>query len=290
MHFGRYQILALMVASAASAGSSMRLAEELDVNYSYAGSAAVTGSGLHGVTMDEHNADVKLVLSSQITKDCLLRFGGEWQRFSFGVPAAVPVPATLQQVSAVVGCDYQLGSQWIVRAECQPGVYSDFVEITGADVDAPLVLGGVYLASPDLQWMVGVRVDARSHYPVLPAAGVRWKFADEWTLDFMLPKPRLEYDWNDRVQLYLGAGVDAGTFRVGDHFGSDCGQPRLDRAMVDYLEVRTGAGVSWKLTRNIRLEVETGAVVYRDFDFFKPAIDYRSHNAPYGQIVCRGRF
>ena len=109
--------------------------------------------------MDEHSADVKFVVSTQATRNLLVRAGGEWQRFSFGVPAGVPVPATLQQVSAVIGCDYQLAGQWIIRAELQPGLYSDFVELSGRDVAAPFVLAGVYLANPDLQWLVGLHVD-----------------------------------------------------------------------------------------------------------------------------------
>ena len=275
----------------AGAGNSPRIAEELDVDYSYTGNAAVTGSGLKGVAIDEHSADVRYVVSSQLTRDLLLRAGAEWQRFSFGVPAGKPVPAVLQQVSAVIGCDYQVGGQWIVRAELQPGVYSDFAEVTGRDLDAPFVLAGVYLANPDLQWLVGLRVDARSQYPVLPVAGVRWKFADEWTLDFMLPKPRLEYDLNDLIQLYLGAGLAAGTFRVGDGFGTSAGVAKLDRQTVDYLELRVGAGWSWKITPMLQLEMEAGTLVYREFNFFNVAVDYRSHGAaPYGQIACHVRF
>jgi len=278
------------LATAARAGGSTRIAEELDVNYSYTGNAAVTGSKLTGATVDEHSADVKFVVSSQLTRDLLLRVGGEWQRFSFGVPTGVPVPAVLQQASAVIGCDYQAGGQWIVRAELQPGLYSDFAEITGTDVDAPLVVAGVYLANPDLQWLLGLHVDARSQYPVMPVAGVRWKFADEWTLDFMLPKPRLEYDLNDRVQLYLGAGLAAGTFRIGNHFGTDNGLAKLDGQTVDYLEVRVGAGCSWKIAPMLSLEAEAGTLVYRDFDFFNARTDYRSHGAPYGEVACHARF
>ena len=283
-------VAGVMLTGAARAGGSIHVAEELDVDYSYAANAAVTGAGATGVKVDEHSADVKFVVSSQLTRDLLLRVGGEWQRFSFGVPAGAPVPATLQQASAVIGCDYQVGGPWIIRAELQPGVYSDFAEVTGGDVDAPLVLAGVYLANPDLQWLFGLHVDARSQYPVLPVAGVRWKFADEWTLDFMLPRPRLEYDLNDRSQLYLGGGVAAGTYRVGDHFGTSAGVPQLDRQTVDYLELRFGAGWSWKVLPTLRLEVEAGTLAYRDFNFFDARINYRSHGAPYGQVACHARF
>ena len=283
-------VLVLVLASVARAGNSLRVAEELDVDYSYTGPVAVAGSGVTGGKIDEHSADVKFVVSAQVTRNLLLRFGGEWQRLSFGVAPGVPVPATLQQASAVMGCDYQWGGQWIVRAELQPGFYSDFSDSQSRAVDAPLVLAGVYLANPDLQWLAGLHVDVRSQYPVLPAAGIRWKFSDAWTLNCMLPKPRLEYDCSDRSQLYLGAGLGAGTFRVGHNFGTDNGRPELDRQLVDYLEVRIGAGWSWNISPALRLEAEAGTLVYRDFNFFHTTIDYRSQGAPYGQLACHARF
>jgi hypothetical protein len=190
----------------------------------------------------------------------------------------------------VLGFDYQLADQWLVRAEVQPGVYSDLRDVHWNDVDAPLVLGAAYLANEDLQWFLGLRVDARSQYPVLPAIGVRWKFSDQWTLNLQPPKPRLEYEVSDNFLLYFGAGVEAGTFRVGEHFGSDRGLPKLNNAVLDFLEVRIGPGCSWKIAPNVTIEAEAGYMPYRSFDFFDPDIVFRSHNAPYGQIACHARF
>ena len=283
-------LLALAPCPAVLAANPMSVSHELDVEYGYVGGTTTRGAGANAGDVDENSADVKYVISPQITKDLLLRFGAEWQRFSFGVPDHVPVPDVLQQASLVLGFDYQLADQWLMRAEVQPGVYSDFRDVRGDDVDAPVMLGAAYLASEDLQWFLGLRVDGRSQYPVLPAIGVRWKFQDEWTLDLQPPKPRLEYDVNDRLQLYLGAGLEGGTFRVGEHFGSDRGEPKINHAVLDYLEVRVGPGCSWKIAPNCTVEIEAGCMPYRSFDFFDPDIVYRSHNAPYGQIACHARF
>jgi opacity protein-like surface antigen len=283
-------IVLLMPCAAGWAAGSMDISEELDAQYGYVGGATTRGAGLNAGSVDEHNADVKYVVSPQVNKNLLLRFGGEWERFTFGVPDRSAVPRALQQASAVLGFDYQVADQWLARLEVEPGLYSDFRDISWRDFDAPVVLAAVYLADADLQWVLGLRIDARSQYPVLPVAGVRWKFADEWTMNFMLPNPRLEYDMNERFKLYLGAGVEGGTFAVGENFGSDHGQPKLDGAIVDFLEVRVGAGCSWKITPRVTLEAEAGDMPYRDFDFFSHDIEYRSHNAPYGQITCHARF
>ena len=272
------------------AANPMKVSQELDVDYGYVGGAATRGAGGNIGEIDEHSADVKYVISPQVTQDLLLRFGAEWQRFSFGVPDHAPVPDVLQQTSLVLGFDYQLADQWLMRAEVQPGVYSDFRDVTWDDVDVPLVLGAAYLANEDLQWFLGLRVDVRSQYPILPAIGVRWKFKDEWTLNFQLPKPRLEYDVNDNLQLYFGADLQGGTFRIGEHFGSSRGQPKLDNEVVDFFEVRIGPGCSWKITPSLTVEANVGYMPYRSFNFFDPNIEFRSHNAPYGQIACHARF
>lgn len=283
-------MLVLLPTAAAWAANSMSISQELDTEYGYTGGVTTRGGGVSIHSVDEQSADVRYVISPQVNKDLLLRLGVEWQRFSFGVPDHAPVPSVLQQASLVLGFDYQLADEWLMRVEAQPGIYSDFRNITWRDVDMPVVVGLVYLASPDLQWVFGLRVDARTQYPVFPAAGVRWKFSDQWTLDFMLPKPRLEYDVTEKLQLYVGAEVQAGTFAVGQNFGTPRGQPKLNDAIVDYLELHLGSGCSWKITPNVTIEAEAGLMPYRSFDFFDPNIVFRSHNAPYGQIACHARF
>jgi Domain of unknown function (DUF6268) len=189
-----------------------------------------------------------------------------------------------------VGFDYQLADQWLMRAEMQPGIYGSLAQIGWRNFDAPLFMGAVYLKDADLQWFIGLRIDLRSQYPVFPALGVRWKFTDVWTLNFQLPKPRLEYDVNDDLQAYLGAGVKAGTFVVGEHFGDTHGIPALNHATVDYTDVRLGPGFAWKVLPTLTLEAEAGYMIYRTWDFFDKHVKLDSHPAPYFQLACHARF
>jgi len=283
-------ILAVLAPCAALAANPMSISEELDTVYSYVGDANTRGAGLKSGEVDEQSADVKYVISPQVNRDLLLRFGAEWQRFSFDVPDHSPVPRVLQQASGVLGFDYQVADEWLLRVEVEPGIYGDFENINWRDFDAPLVIGGLYLASADVQWFLGLRVDVRCEYPVLPVAGVRWKLSDEWTLNLMLPSPRVEYQMNDRLTLYTGAGIEAGTFATGETFGSDHNEPKLDGTIVDFFEFRLDAGASWKITPSVSVEAEAGYMPYREFDFFKPDLDVRSYNAPFGQVACHARF
>jgi len=289
--FPVFSLVPLLVAAllampvGASAAGSTVVSQELDIALGYAGQGATRfdpGSELH--------AGLKYVASPQVTNDLLLRWGAEWQRFTFPAPRPFTVPVTLQQVNAIIGFDYQLAEQWLMRAELQPGVYGDAGLFEGQRFDAPLTMGFAYLIDADLQWFFGLRVDLKSQYPVFPALGVRWKFADLWTLNLQLPEPRLEYDVNSKLQAYFGAAILAGTFVVGDHFGTDRNLPQLNHATLDYTELRLGPGFSWKARPNLTLEAAAGYQLYRSWDFFDQHIDATGHPVPYLQFACHARF
>jgi hypothetical protein len=268
-----------------SAAESTAVFHEFDVGLGYAGQEAT-----QVVPGSELNTSLKYVASLQVSKDFLLRLGAEWQSFWFPAPRPFAAPARLQQANAIVGFDYQLAEQWLMRAELQPGMYGDLSRLDERRFDAPLLVGFVYLIDADLQWFFGLRADFRSHYPVFPAAGVRWKFADLWTLNLMLPTPRLEYDVNSNLQTYFGAAIVAGTYVVGDHYGNDRGLPQLNHATLEYTELRLGPGLSWKVRPNLTLEAEAGYVVHRSWDFFDQDINPTRNPVPYLQLTVHARF
>src|SRR5512133_244648 len=252
---------------------------ELDAGLGYGGQAATQVD-----PASELNTDLKYAASLQVSKDLLLRLGAEWQSLTFPAPRASATPPSLQQANLIIGLDYQLAEQWLMRAELQPGLYGDLRRLDGRRFDAPFLLGFVYLIDADLQWMIGLRVDLKSQYPVFPAAGVRWQFTDFWTLDLMLPNPRLEYDVNSKLQTYFGAAILAGTYVVSDHFGDDRGLRQLNHATLDYTELRLGPGLLWKVRPDLTLEAEAGYVVYRSWDFFDQNINQTGHPVPYLQL------
>ncbi len=268
------------------------LSMTFDADYGFAaGSKAHTGGHDLGY-VSEQNSSVKFVASPELTKDLLLRTGFNWERISFGLPGNAPLPNTLQQISALIGFDYQIDEHWLMRMELAPGVYSDFEDLSWCDVNAPLLLGGSYLVDSDLQWFLGLRVDVRSRYWLVPAAGVRWKFADEWTLNLLFPNPRVEYELNKRVTFYLGGRMLGGTYRLADNFATSHGMdPRANQAMLDFMELRAGPGVSWRALPVLTVEAEAGCMLYREFEFSNPHMYIRSNNpAPYAQISCRMSF
>ena len=268
------------------------LSGEFNAEGTYVGGSDVERGPRKAVRdFDEIDSDIRLVLTPR-TKFGVLRLGAEWERFSFGFPQNAALPNTLQSFSAVFGIDMQFSDSIIVRAETQPGVYnSGLGHLFWDDFNMPFVIGGTYIFSPDLQLILGVSVDVERKYPVLPAAGVRWRIAPQWLLDGVLPKPRLVYELNRGVSLYAGATIRESTFRVDDEFGVSHGIPRLNHAVITYSEIRTGAGFDWKISPTITFTGEAGYQPYREFDFYRAEVRYHHDGgAPYGTIALHGTF
>jgi uncharacterized protein DUF6268 len=240
---------------------------------------------------DENDSIVHLVFTPR-TSLGVLRLGAEWERFSFGLPDDAALPDTLQSVSLVMGLDMQFSDSIIVRAEGQPGVYdTEFDNLGWNNFNFPFLIGGTYIYSPKLQLVLGVSVDVERKYPVIPAAGLRWKIAPQWLLDAVLPTPRLQFEMNKNVSLYAGANVKQTSYRVDEDFGNANGIPRLNHAILTYSEVRTGGGFDWKISSIVTFTGEVGYQPYRNFDFYRAEVGYHQDGgAPYGMISLHGAF
>src|SRR5215475_2515226 len=206
------------------------LSGEFSADLTYVGEGNVERGAKHVNDFDEIDSDIRVVLTPRM-KLGVLRFGAEWERFSFGFSDGAPLPNTLQSFSTIIGLDMQFSDSIIVRAETQPGLYNTGLgHLFWDDFNMPFVIGGTYIYSPNLQLVLGVSVDVERKYPVLPAVGVRWKIAPQWLLDAVLPTPRLQYELTRDVALYAGATIRDATFRVDDEFGDTHGIPRLNHA------------------------------------------------------------
>jgi opacity protein-like surface antigen len=272
-----------------SATSTFSFSGEFVVDETYVGNGDVQ-RGQHVLRdFDESDTLLRFVLTPRI-KLGVLRLGIEWERFSFGFSDRAPLPDPLQALSLVIGLDTQLSDSILLRLQAQPGFYGTD-DFESEDVNVPFVIGGTYIYSPNLQFVLGIGVDVERKYPVLPGGGVRWKIARQWVLDAVLPSPRLEYQLNKDLALYAGGTVKETNFRVDNHFGNTRGIPRLNQAVLTYGEIRTGAGADWKVSSVMTLRAETGYQPYRDFDFYRANVRYHQDDgAPYGTISVHGEF
>jgi len=252
------------------------------------------------------NSHFNYVVSPQIKDGFLLRFGMDTERNSFGLPSGAPLPNTLQSVNAIIGADIAIGDKIITRVELHPGIYSDFVNVTGNDFDMPVQIGGTYLYSENFQIILGLQIDLKSNYPVIGLPGFRWQFADKWVLSAIPPKPQLQFEVNKALTLYTGAEILAGTYQLNDDFGTNHGHGpsttngQFNNNICDFTEFRVGAGFTWNFTPNLKLDVSGGYVPYREFDIHPDQIGYDVHDtefhnslgdgAPYAEAGISGSF
>ena len=240
------------------------------------------------------NSHFDYVVSPTIKDGLLLRFGIDGERDSFSLPAAAPLPNTLQSVNFIFGADMSIGDKIIMRAELHPGIYSDFVHIDGSDIDCPVQIGGTYLYSKDLQFILGVQIDLKSNYPIIGLPGLRWQFADKWVLSAIPPKPQLQYELTNSLTLYAGADIIGGTYHLNEAFGSSHGHgpetnnSQLNNNICDFTEIRTGAGFTWKFTPNLSLDISGGYMPYRDFDLHQDKIRFDSHSTSFHNSIGDG--
>ena len=160
---------------------------EYAVEETYVGEASVRNGRKLVNDYDEHDTLLRLVLTPR-AKIGVLRLGVEWERFSFGFPTNTPLPNTLQSGSLVLGLDTQLSDSILLRVQAQPGFYGT-TDFTSNNFSVPFIAGGTYIYNPNLQFVAGVSVDIERQYPVIPAAGIRWKIARQWVLNAILPEP-----------------------------------------------------------------------------------------------------
>jgi opacity protein-like surface antigen len=240
---------------------------------------------------DETQGRIRFVLTP-MTKIGILRLGVQTERYSFGFGGAAAIPDDLHSTNLIIGLDTELSDSFLIRVEAQPGFYgTDFDDFGQDTFNVPFLIGGTYIFNSGFQVVFGIGVDALRKNPVLPGGGIRWKFAPKWTLNAVVPTPRLEYELNSNFLLYGGADIRATSYRVEKNFGTLRGNTALNHASITYEEVRVGAGFDWKLTSAIKLSVEGGVIPYRNFDFHRTQVRYHQDGmAPYGMVALHAAF
>jgi hypothetical protein len=262
-------------------------------SYQFSGDAAFIGRGSVDLgsktagVFKEITSSASFVMSDQLSNAFILRLGLDWDRFAFDTSNRLtPLPASVDALAAVIGSDIQLTSALLVRIEASPGIYGSFNDVSGRDFDVPVRIGASYFQSADLIYTAGLSIDVNANWPVIPAVGVYWKVSDKWVINGVAPRPQVRYILSNKATLFAGADLQTDVFRVDDQFGSSRGIPKLNHALMDFWEVRGGAGFIWNLTDTVKLELEGGTVPYRRFDFYRA--DFKMTSSSWSPYIRLG--
>src|SRR5438874_7773846 len=175
---------------------------EFQVEETYVGQGDVQRGSLSVRDFDESDTRLHFILTPRV-RIGVLRLGVQAERYSFGFGRNAAIPDVLESTNLVLGLDTEFSDSFLIRVEAQPGFYgTDFDDFGQDTFNVPVVIGGTYIFSSGFQMIFGIGVDAFRKYPVLPGGGIRWKFAPQWTLNAVVPTPRLEYEWNSNLMLY----------------------------------------------------------------------------------------
>ena len=278
---------------------------EFSAEGAYIGEADVERSFRENRDFTTTHWNTRIVLAP-LTKIGYLRIGASWERWEFdGLdPFIAPIssgstlvgvfnsqlPDTLQSVTGIIGLDTKFSDSFLVRFEAYPGFYGTD-DLGDGTFNVPMILGASYVYSSDVQFIFGVSFDYERSWPVFPGVGVRWRLSSNFVLNAVLPAPRLEWELSRNFTLYAGASLKGSTFRVDEDFGETRRDDRLNHAVLTYSEIRTGGGLEWKITPQIKFSAEGGYVPYRQFDYHRADVRYRNEQgAPYGALSLRAAF
>jgi len=280
------------ISGTSETGTLSTLSYQLSTDGAFIGRGSVDlGSKTVGI-FKEVTSSATFVLSNQISNPFILRLGIDWDRFAFNTSNRLtPLPASVDALDAVIGGDIQLTSALLIRIEAHPGIYGSFNEVTGRDFNMPIRIGASYFKSDSLIYIVGLSIDVNSDWPVIPSIGLYWKVSDHWVIDGVAPRPQLQYIVSDKLTLFAGADLQTETFRVDNEFGTSRGIPKLNHAILDFWEIRGGAGLTWAITGKVKLDLEGGVVPYRQFDFNRADFNMSSSSwSPYIRLGLSASF
>ena len=206
-----------------------------------------------------------------------LHAGFAYERFDFGGTNG-PVPDHLQSAVGVIGIDYMHDDDVGAFIQFRPGFYTEN-DFNSASFDVVTVLGRIFVLQEDRTYLfLGARAAFLSGYPVLPLAGLVYRPNSEWTLNMVVPEPRVIYSPTKAFSFFAGGELVGGSYRT-DHDGNVFPR-KLDGAQIDYTDYRAGAGVIFSPCKQVMIDIAGGYSIERSIDFNRAGEDFKTDPAP----------
>lgn len=187
--------LTLVMAAAAVRAQFIQMPKDVNTQLRYAASVSYAWpSTLHQGSRDLGDMDtVQWRVSAGPAFRASERFiwfaGVEAQGFHFDIPSSAPVPEALYGAALRIGSQWQLAEKWTLLTQISPGLYSDFADLDGGDVNVPVFALLEYKIQPELQLYFGASADFRRDIPVIPVIGARWELAEHGPCKRRFPSP-----------------------------------------------------------------------------------------------------
>lgn len=260
------------------------------VEGSYSGNSSLEEGGKAAGETDAWQTRVSYVGAFSTSATYSILAGFEAEVWKFDDSGGGLFPAELGSAAVVLGNVWQFRENWSLQTTLAPGIYSDWEDVGGEDFNVPATILLGYQLNPDLLLVGGLGINVWSEYPVMGGVGVKWKFHQDWTLNLVFPKPRLEYQVCPDAKLFVGGELKGSASRVAEDFGTRRGMAALDGETLTYREIRVGGGLECKVFGMIRAVVEGGWMVDRRLVYDGRNVELDGKGAPYAQIALIGRY
>jgi len=221
---------------------------------------------------DAFHGHIEVGVSVPVAESVYLTTNAFYDRFDFGTSLA-PVPTTLHKVGADIAVEYRAEGEAALALIASPGIYGS--EIDSDDFNVPITAYGSYRLSPSVVVVGGFRWDEWSMYQILPSAGIIWTVNDQWKLRAVATSPRIEYRPNDNVTFSFGGELVGGTYQTSKN------EINYGGKHLDYYDIRTGLGVTYRGWKPVELSVAAGWSIERNFRYDDIDVEYRVKGAPY---------
>ena len=216
------------------------------------------------------------------------RAGIEYERYDFG-GSNNGLPDHLQALYGHLALEYVMKDTAGIGIEVDPGAYFQD-EVRGDAFDVP---GKAFVTFPlkkdKIFATVGLGWGQFQHPVVAPGGGITWLFTDKLRLQAVFPKPALVYQPNDDWE-FRAIGELAFLGARTDQVHTTEQKVQLDNAVVQYSEYRAGLQVAYSGLKPLKIIAAAGAVIRRNFDFFRDDQSKRTDPAPFIRIGAEAKF
>ena len=204
-----------------------------------------------------------------------LQIGIDYDRYDFSRSNSI-FPYALSGVAGEGSISYWDGDEFFPLLTLKPGVYYTRDYITLNSFDIPVRVAGGFKVYNKVHLVLGFEADAYQEIPVFPVAGLNWEITDKVNLRAVFPEPRLSYNPNKKLEIFIAGEVGGGSYRNGP-----TADPRTNNAVLEYTVDRAGTGISYNPKKGVSIEGSAGWNIQRRFNYFRAGPDFSSRGALY---------
>lgn len=223
-----------------------------------------------------------------ITGKVYFRTGIEYERYDFG-GADNGLPDHLQALYGHFAVEYVVHDFPGAGVEIDPGEYFES-HMSGDAFDIPWkAFVSFPLKKDKIFGVVGVGGGLYQDPIVAPGGGLIVLFSDHLRLEGVFPKPALVYEPNDDWQFKLLGELYYTSFRTDD-VNTPAHNMQLHNAVLQYSEDRAGLQVAYTGVKHVKIILNGGYTIRRDFDFFRSDQSIKADPAPFVRGALELRF